>query len=87
MPSDLARLFSPHSVAVIGASEALHKPGRRVLEQLRATSIRCYPVHPKNATVLGVPAFSSVADLPEVVDVAVVAVGAAAAVEIGRAHV
>lgn len=81
MPSDLARLFSPHSVAVIGASEALHKPGRRVLEQLRATSIRCYPVHPKNATVLGVPAFSSVADLPEVVDVAVVAVGAAAAVE------
>lgn len=81
MSADLHRLLAPKSVAVIGATESANKPGRRVTEQLLQTDIRCYPVHPKAATVLGTPAYASIADVPEVVDVAVVAVAATTAVD------
>lgn len=65
--------FSPTSIAVIGASE---KPG---IGKTIFTNIakhfkgKIYPVTPSNPTVGGLQAFKSVIDIPEAVDLAVVA--------------
>jgi acyl-CoA synthetase (NDP forming) len=65
------RLFSPESVAVVGASEA--GLGSMVFENLhRDFPGRLYPVHPKRPEVHGVKAYPTVDDLPEPVDMAVI---------------
>ncbi|MBR7677147.1 acetate--CoA ligase family protein, partial [Streptomyces daliensis] len=76
---DLDRLFRPESVAVVGASDAEGRPNTGITRQLIAWServgARLHPVHPTRETVFGLPCSSSVADLPEPVDVAVLLVG------------
>src|SRR6266566_5345444 len=65
------RLFSPQSVAVVGASEA--SLGSYVFQNLhRDFPGRLYPVNPKRAEVHGVTAYPTVDDLPEPVDMAVI---------------
>ncbi len=65
------RLFSPQSVAVVGASEA--SLGSYVFQNLhRDFPGRLYPVNPKRAEVHGVKAYPTVDDLPEAVDMAVI---------------
>lgn len=76
------RLLAPGSVAVIGASRSPRGAGRRVLESLRTCGFtgRVYAVNhelPEGGTELGgVPAHRSVKDVPEHLDLAVVAVPA-----------
>lgn len=67
-------LFAPKSVAVIGATENANSVGRTVMSNLIKTPFggTVYPVNPKRPSVLGVKAFASVKDLPEVVDLAVI---------------
>lgn len=76
---DLARLFRPRTVAVVGASDAEGRPGRTVTAQLidwaGRVDARIHLVHPTRATVFGLPCHRSVQDLPEPVDVAAVLVG------------
>ncbi|MET9679792.1 acetate--CoA ligase family protein [Streptomyces coeruleorubidus] len=76
---DLDRFFRPQSVAVIGASDAEGRPHTGVTRQLadwaERVGARLYPVHPSRQSVFGVPCCSSVAGLPEQVDLAVVLVG------------
>lgn len=71
-------LMNPRSIAVAGAGNNFMKMGT-----LNALSIvkdsfpgRLYPVHPREKTVLGLPAFATVADLPETPDLAVLIVPA-----------
>lgn len=80
MDRKLERLFSPRSVAVIGATESANKPGRIVVQQLLDAGIEVYPVNPTKDQVLGVSVYKAVSDVPLTPDVAVVAVSAAAAV-------
>ena len=72
-------ILSPRSIAIIGASEDAGKFGGRVMHNLVrhrfAGTVR--PVNPNRATLLGLPAFASIGDVPEPVDLAVVAVPAA----------
>lgn len=77
-------LLHPGSVAVIGASSDPAKIGHVVLRNLVAGGFtgRLYPVHPDAATVLDLPAYRSVADVPGTVDLAVVAVPAASVAEV-----
>ncbi|MEU0452694.1 acetate--CoA ligase family protein [Streptomyces sp. NPDC006129] len=76
---DLDRFFRPHSVAVIGASDAEGRPNSGITRQLadwaQRVGARLHPVHPSRPAVFGVPCVPSVADLPERVDLAVVLVG------------
>ncbi|MEU1850436.1 acetate--CoA ligase family protein [Streptomyces sp. NPDC019990] len=76
---DLDRLFRPRSVAVVGASDTEGRPRTGVTRQLAEwagrVGARLHPVHPSRPSVLGVPCFPSVSDLPEQVDLAVVLVG------------
>ena len=73
-----AKLFDPASVAVIGASEDPRKPGGTIFGNLRASCARLYPVNPKASSISGYPCYPSIRDVPESVDLAVVAVPASA---------
>ena len=68
-------LFEPKSVALVGASERPDKVGGRLLENLIAAGFRgrLVAVNPRHAQVRGIPCVASVAELPEPVDLAVIA--------------
>ena len=75
----LAALFSPASVAVIGASEREGSVGRTVLWNLIRSPFggTVYPVNPRHHSVLGIRACTGVSAIPEPVDLAVIATPAA----------
>jgi acetyltransferase len=70
----LDTMLAPKSVAVIGASETVGSVGRILMENLREESFQgtVYPVNPKRATILGVPAYTSIGKVPVPVDLAVI---------------
>lgn len=80
----IQRLLFPRSVAVIGASRAEHSVGQTVLRNLLAGDFTgpVYPVHPTAVAVAGVRAYASVLEIPDDVDLAVVAVRAEAVHEV-----
>src|SRR5664279_2697717 len=67
-------LFSPRSVAVIGASERAGSVGRSVLWNLLSSPFggTVFPVNAKRTNVLGIKAYPSVKDLPDKVDLVVI---------------
>lgn len=67
--------FRPKSVAVIGATENRGTVGRTLLWNLISSSFggTVYPVNPKRPSVLGIKAYKRVSDIPEPVDLAVIA--------------
>jgi acetyltransferase len=73
-------IFDARSVAVVGASADRRKIGGSLLANLVEGGFtgRIVPVNPGQPAVQGLPAVRSVLDLPEAVDVAVVAVPAPA---------
>jgi len=73
----LQTLFSPRSVAVIGASPRTRSAGRAVLQNLRAFGGSVHLVNPGYAEIDGFRAVKSYRDLPDAPDVAVIAVPAA----------
>jgi acetyltransferase len=70
----LDAIFSPHNVAVIGATERLGSIGRAVLWSLVSSPFggTVYPVSDKRTSVLGIKAYRRVEDIPEPVDLAVI---------------
>lgn len=77
----LSALLAPRSVAVIGASGDATRIGGRPIAYMQSLGYqgRILPVNPKHGMVQGLPAFASVAELPEVPEAAIIAVPAAAA--------
>lgn len=71
-------LLHPRSVAVIGASVEPGKVGHVAFANLLAAAFTgtVYPVNPEHRSVRGVRAYASVLDIPDPVDLAVVAVPA-----------
>ncbi|MEU6265188.1 acetate--CoA ligase family protein [Saccharopolyspora shandongensis] len=78
--SALSHLLKPRSIAVIGASEKRMAQGNVVLANLANADYRgsVTVVHPKAASVAGLPTVASISDLPNGVDLAMVCVPAAA---------
>jgi acetyltransferase len=70
----LDAIFSPASVAVIGATEKQGSVGRTILWNLITNSFggTVFPVNLKRSSVLGIKAYPSVKDVPDRVDLAVV---------------
>lgn len=70
----LDAIFSPHSVAVIGATDRQGSVGRAVLWSLLSSPFggTVYPVSDKKTNVLGIRAYRTVEEIPEQVDLAVV---------------
>ncbi len=93
----VVRLLEPRTVAVIGAgrnpSGIGHRMLRNILDGLHGTTFQgaVYPVHPEARSVAGVRAYSSVLEVPDAIDLAVICVPAADVVgvveECGRARV
>ena len=83
----IARLLSPRSIAVIGASDEPGALGRIVLENLLRGDFAgpVYPVTPDAVSVQGVRAYASVTDIPDPVDLAVVTVPAPNVAEVVEA--
>jgi len=76
---DLEFLFSPKSIAIVGASSNPDTPANRnFLRPLLALGYqgRIYPVNPNHAEVLGLKAYANVRDIPETVDYVVCALPA-----------
>ena len=76
-------LLRPASIAVIGASNNPTRIGGRPIRYLQSAGFagRVYPVNPRHAKVQGLTAFPRITDVPEPVDLAIVAVPAPSVVE------
>jgi acyl-CoA synthetase (NDP forming) len=68
------RFFEPKSVAVIGASSTPHKPGNDIIKNILANGYtgKVFLVNPKGGEILGIKVFSSIQDLPEGIDLAII---------------
>jgi acetyltransferase len=76
MPTNnLSKIFSPKSVAVIGASERIGSVGRTVLENLQRAEFPgpLYPVNPKHESLCKLRSYPAVDALPDVPDLAIIA--------------
>lgn len=76
----LDAIFAPRSVAVIGATEKTGGVGRTLLWNLISNPFggTVYPVNPTRPSVLGIRAYKNVKEIPERVDLAVIATPARA---------
>lgn len=76
----LERLFQPRSIAILGASEDFVKISGRPLKFLldKGYPGKIFPVNPKYTTLAGLPCYPNVGAIPEPVDLAIVALPAAA---------
>ena len=81
--SSLQKLFYPGSIAVLGASDTPGKLGWNVFHNLlyHRFAGKLYPVNIKAKTVQGVPAVSSIEEIKEPVDAAIILVPAAQTVQ------
>ena len=72
------RLLAPRSVAVVGASRERGTPGHELLRSLLRNGFEgpVFPVNPAASHVSGVKAYADVRDVPDQVDLAVIAVPA-----------
>jgi acyl-CoA synthetase (NDP forming) len=82
--ASLRHVFAPESVAVIGASRRRGTVGRAILDNIRAAGYagRVYVVNSHARQVGGEPGLASALDLPEPADLAVIAVPAAAVLDV-----
>lgn len=78
--ASLRAFFSPASVAVVGVSRDPKNVGARTLRNLWEAQFEgpIYPINPKAEELQGLKAYASVRDVPEDVDLAVIAVPPAA---------
>jgi predicted CoA-binding protein/GNAT superfamily N-acetyltransferase len=84
--ASLAHILAPESVVVIGASRRRGTVGRSILDNIRTGGYdgRLYVVNPRARQIGGEHCLSSVLDLPEPADLAVIAVPAAAVLDVAE---
>ncbi|MBN2062492.1 MAG: acetate--CoA ligase family protein [Deltaproteobacteria bacterium] len=69
-------LFKPRSIAVIGASNDEFKPGGRVTKNIKENGYEgdLWTVNPKAPSIMGLPTYPSIEDLPGSPDLAIIAI-------------
>lgn len=74
--ASLRPFFQPRSVAIVGASRNPNKIGYRLLDAITAGRFRgaVYPVNPQAADIKGLRTYRSLLEIPEPIDLAVIAV-------------
>ncbi len=70
----LDSIFTPQSVAVVGATEKQGSVGRTVLWNLISSPFggTVFPINPKRSNILGLKAYPTLADTPDPVELAVI---------------
>ena len=67
---DLLRIFAqPKTIAVVGASSTVGKPGHDIPRYLQSQGYRIVPVNPRGGEILGERAFASLRDVDIPIDV------------------
>jgi acetyl coenzyme A synthetase (ADP forming)-like protein len=74
--ASMKSVFSPGSIAVVGASRTPGQLGREILNNLKTTGFKgaLYAVNPRVSEVDGVPSFASVQEIEGAVDLAIIVV-------------
>jgi acetyltransferase len=77
---NLTPFFEPKSVAIIGASAAPGKAGHELIRNIQANGYpgRLHPVNPKGGEIFGLPVSTSIATLPDGLDLALIVLPAEA---------
>lgn len=83
MTASLHPLLAPRSIAVIGASDNLHKIGGRPIHYMKTHGYAgtLYPVNPQRDTIQGLRAYPTLDALPDVPELAIIIVAGDAAVQ------
>ncbi len=81
MRHQLDALFSPRSVALVGASSNPAKLSFTALKNMKGGHFRLYPVNPGASRILGMRAYPSVLDIKSGIDLAVVSLPAQNSIE------
>jgi len=81
-PAGLDAIFSPSSIAIVGASRHRGKIGYEILHNLILNEYQgtVYPVNPNATSIHGIRAYPSVLEIPDAVDLAVITVPAEVAI-------
>ena len=87
MPNDslsLEKLFSPRSIAVVGASNRPNAYGSMVLDMLieHRCPLPVYPVNPRRTEIKGMRCYPDLASVPRPIDLAYIALPAALGAEV-----
>jgi len=84
MSSSITPFFTPRSIAVVGASRRPGTVGYQIVDNLvrHGYAGAVFPVNPKSRSVHSIPAWKSVRDLPDDVDLAIVVVPKEAVLEV-----
>lgn len=82
----LQKMFYPESVAVFGAGATPDKVGHAIMDSIVTGGFRgrIYPIHPRHNEILGIRVYRSIDDVPEVPDLAVIALNQFSTVEVTR---
>jgi acyl-CoA synthetase (NDP forming) len=69
-------MFSPRSIAFVGASNTVTKWGFLILFNLLDGGYegKVYPINPREQEVMGIPAYPRILDVPDTIDLAIVVV-------------
>ena len=78
MLKDLSALFSPKSIAIVGASRSPEKVGAVALKNIVDSKFngRVYPINPNAEMVNDLKCFPDIKSLPEIVDLIIIAIPA-----------
>ena len=82
--SDYKKLIAPESIALVGVTSRTGRGSNSPLEVLlkRGYRGRIYPVNPKGGTILGCRTYTSLLDVPEIPDLAVICAPRDAVIEL-----
>ncbi|MEJ2695882.1 MAG: CoA-binding protein [Candidatus Sulfobium sp.] len=84
--SSLDLLFRPKSIAVVGAAHTDEKLGGVILKNLRRYRGKVYPVNPRHDELMGLRSYYSLSEIPETVDLSLIARPASEVPDILRDH-
>ncbi len=77
------KMFAPRSIALIGAGATPDKVGHAIMDSIVTGGFpgRVYPIHPRHKEILGHRVYKDIADIPEIPDLAVVALNQHSTIE------
>jgi len=84
MQKDLTRLFTPNSIAIIGASRSPEKVGSIVIKNIISSKFqgKIYAVNPNSENINDIACYPDILSLPDVPDLAIIAIPAASVIEV-----
>ena len=76
--SNLDKIMKPKSIAVVGASTKEHTIGSDIMKRLQEYKFngKIFPINPKGGIIEGLPAYTSVLEVPDEIDLAIIVVNA-----------